>query len=123
MVELKWEERGGEKKTKKNPIYILRKALVNSTPIVTFIPTKRGSRYFNIPAPITERRANYLAASWIINGAKIRSNNLNKGKFLNTFSSKLCDELIEDSNGTGDAAQQKQALYSIVIENRPFMRY
>jgi len=120
------------KKTAKNPIYILRKALVNSTPILTFIPTKRGSRYYNIPAPITERRANYLAASWIINGAAIRKNTIGvlanksvttKIEIRNTFANKLCEELIEDANGIGDAAQQKQALYSIVIENRPFMRY
>jgi small subunit ribosomal protein S7 len=109
-------------KTMKNPLYILKKALSNSIPVVTFVPTKRGSKYYNIPAPITHKKAIYLAISWIILGAHNRSISVSHPNLKYDFSKKLCDELIDDANGIGEAVRKKEALYSIVVENRSQIR-
>lgn len=110
-----------KKKTSKNPIYILRKALANCTPVIECVPQKRGSKIYRIPSPIKESRAHFFAASWIVKGARKKTGKMGRGQ--NNFAHKLCQELIEDANGTGTACSEKKAIYNIAIENRPFMRY
>ena len=56
-------------KTKKNPIFLLRRALTNTLPVITVKATKRGSKWYKIPTPLKESRAIYLSAMWIVKGA------------------------------------------------------
>src|ERR1700761_7965996 len=91
-----------KKKTSKNPLYILRKALHNSIPIVTFLPTRRGSKWYNIPTPIKDSRGIYLGVKWLLVGVNERSGATGK----HNFAYKLCDELIDTANGVGNAVKQ-----------------
>ncbi len=107
------------KKKGKNPFFIFKKAIHNIMPVLYFKLKKRGARIFKLPKPITEAKASFLCLKWIIDGAKNRASH----STYNSFSKKLAAELLDTSNGYGYSVKKKNELYSILIENRPFLRF
>lgn len=101
--------------TKKSPVYLIKKALNNTTPVLYFKPNKRGAKIYKLPAPIKPRRASFLSIKWLVDSAT--------SKLGTNFEVKLFEELLHTSNGFSSSTKKKDELYKILIDNRPFLRF
>ena len=103
------------KKTKKDPIETFKLAIKNVSPIVEVKSRRIGGANYQIPIPTQPSRRFILASRWIIESAKSK-----KGKKM---SEKLAEELIEASQGQGNAIKKKNDIYRMAEANKAFAHF
>ena len=103
------------KKTKKDPIETFKLAIKNVSPIVEVKSRRIGGANYQIPIPTQPSRRFILASRWIIESAKSK-----KGKKM---SEKLAEELIEASQGKGNAIKKKNDIYRMAEANKAFAHF
>lgn len=103
------------KKTKKDPIETFKLAIKNVSPIVEVRSRRIGGANYQIPIPTQPARRFILASRWIIESAKSK-----KGKKM---SEKLAEELIEASQGQGNAIKKKNDIYRMAEANKAFAHF
>ena len=99
-----------------NPITIFHKALDNCKPILQLTPIKRGGSTYQVPIPITENRARFLAMKWIILESREKDRKIH-------FPEKFALELIDAYNNTGKVVKRKQDLHKQCENNRAYAHY
>lgn len=102
-------------KTKKEPLEIFNKAIENVSPFVEVRSRRIGGANYQIPIPTSGPRKFVLASRWIIDSAKSK-----KGK---TMSEKLSQELIEASQGEGNAIKKKEDIHRMAEANKAFAHF
>nr|CAG4648866.1 EOG090X0CZM [Polyphemus pediculus] len=99
-----------------NPINILHKAIENSKPLLLLTPIKRGGTVYQVPIPVSEKHASFLAMRWLIEASKDKERTIH-------FPEKLANELIDASNNTGRVVKRKQDLHRQCEANRAYSHY
>ncbi|KAI4456273.1 ribosomal protein s7 [Holotrichia oblita] len=99
-----------------DPKEIFHKAIGNVRPILQLTPIKRGGVRYQVPVPITERRAQYLSMRWIIDAAKEKERTLH-------FPETLANELVAAATNGGKAVKKKQDLHKQCEANRAYAHY
>jgi small subunit ribosomal protein S7 len=101
-----------KKNSKKEPLEILKKAIINATPIVEIKSKRIGGATYQVPIEVKSERGNSLALRFIIKAARKRS-----GK---NMINKLENEILDAYNNTGNSVKKKEEIHKMAEANKAF---
>jgi small subunit ribosomal protein S7 len=103
------------KKSDKNALEVVSKALDNVKPLVEVKSRRVGGATFQVPIEIKESRREALAMRWIVAAARKRNGR--------SMSEKLCNEFMDAFNTTGAAYKKKEDMHKMAEANRAFAHF
>ncbi|MBI2029327.1 30S ribosomal protein S7 [Candidatus Gottesmanbacteria bacterium] len=101
-----------------NPIETFEKAINNVSPKVEVRSKRVGGAAYQVPSEVRGDRRTSLAIRWIIAATAKKSN-----KEYRHFSQKLAAELIDASNGSGEAVKKKDTTHKMAEANKVFSHF
>ena len=104
-----------KERTNEDPIELFQKAMTNATPLLEVKARRIGGSTYQVPIEVKEDRGFALSSSWLIEAAKKRG-----GK---SFVDKLTNELIDASNGQGQACKKREDTHKMAEANKAFAHY
>jgi small subunit ribosomal protein S7 len=104
-----------KKQTNKDPKHLFENAIKNITPIIEVKGKKKRGVLKQVPVEVTIYRGTMLALRWLIKGASTRS--------IRTTSLKLANEIIDASNGHGNAIRKREDIQTIAKANKSFAHF
>ncbi|KAK9499360.1 hypothetical protein O3M35_002860 [Rhynocoris fuscipes] len=99
-----------------NALNIFHKAIENCKPVLGLTPIKRGGSTYQVPIPISDSKATFLAMNWLIEQGKAEPKDTR-------FYLKLANEMINASNNEGKVVKRKQDLHKQCEANRAYAHY
>ncbi|MBT6068772.1 30S ribosomal protein S7 [Candidatus Peregrinibacteria bacterium] len=99
----------------KNPEKTFEIALANIKPTLEVRPKRIAGAVYQIPLEVTPRRQQMLAFRWILNSAKAK-----KGK---PMAECLAGEMMEASEGIGNAIKKKEESHKMAAANKAFAHF
>ena len=106
-----------QEKTNLDPLQVFEKAIQNITPLVEVKARRIGGSTYQVPLEVSRYRGTTLSLRWLIKAAKDRSGR--------TTSLKLASEIIDASNGIGNAVRKREETHRMAEANKAFahLRY
>lgn len=104
-----------KKKTDKDPLEVMLKALENVKPLVEVKSRRVGGATYQVPVEIRDSRREALAMRWIIDAARARSGH--------GMADTLSAELFDAFNNTGTAFKKKEDTHKMAEANKAFAHY
>jgi small subunit ribosomal protein S7 len=104
-----------KERTNEDPIQIFEKAVKNASPVVEVKASRVGASTYQIPMEVSSFRATNLSLRWLVRYARERSGR--------TIAIKLANELIDSSNGLGNAIRKKEETHRMAEANKAFAHY
>lgn len=98
--------------TKQDPIEILKKAVLNSTPLVEVKSRRVGGATYQVPIEVKTDRGNSLALRFLIKSARNRP-----GKNMII---KLGNEILDANNNIGNSVKKKEEIHKMAEANKAF---
>lgn len=98
--------------TQQDPIEILKKAIVNITPVVELKSRRVGGATYQVPVEVKTERGNSLALRFLIKSARNRP-----GKNMIT---KLSAEILDAYNNIGNSVKKKEEIHKMAEANKAF---
>jgi len=102
-------------KTKQDPRHIFNKAIKKVSPLVEVRGKRVGGANYQVPFQVRGERRYFLACNWIIKAANER-----KGK---SMAEKLAIEILDASNGEGNAVKKREAVHRMAEANKAFAHF
>ena len=102
-------------KTTEDPIQVFEKAVKNVTPMVEVKARRIGGSTYQVPLEVSRYRGTTLSLRWLIKAAKDRSGR--------TTSLKLASEIIDASNGIGNAVRKREETHRMAEANKAFAHF
>ena len=102
-------------KTGKDPVSVFEKALENIKPQLEVKSKRVGGSNYQVPVEVSETRSQTLGLRWLVNYARLRSGH--------TMAQNLADEIIDASNGTGNAVKKREDTHRMAEANKAFAHY
>jgi len=99
-----------------NPRVIFHEAIRNCQPVLQLTPVKRGGANYQVPVPITEKRAKFLAMNWLIEVSQDTPKEIH-------FPDTLARELLDAAKNTGKVVKRKIDLHRQCEANRAYAHY
>nr|YP_010945499.1 ribosomal protein S7 [Porella gracillima]WGG27126.1 ribosomal protein S7 [Porella gracillima] len=103
------------RKTKKNPLFVLRQAIGKVTPNVTVKARRIGGSTYQIPLEIRSTQGKALAIRWLLGASRKRS-----GQDMTV---KLSYELIDAAKDNGIAIRKREETHKMAESNRAFAHF
>mgnify|MGYP001326215998 CR=1 FL=1 len=104
-----------ETKLNKEPLEVFEKALDEVGPLVEVKARRVGGATYQIPLEVRPSRRLALAMRWLVNSARSRQEK--------TITLRLANELIEASEGKGEAMKKKEDTHRMAEANRAFSHF
>jgi small subunit ribosomal protein S7 len=104
-----------EKKTKQNPLDVMKKAISNVQPLVEVRSRRVGGATYQVPMEVRPERRIALAFRWIRTYSRDRKDKSMAGK--------LAAELIAASNGEGSSVKKKEDTHRMAEANKAFAHF
>jgi small subunit ribosomal protein S7 len=104
-----------EGKTKQNPIQVFQQALDNVMPSIEVRSRRVGGATYQVPVEVRIDRRQALGIRWIIIAARERNEK--------TMTERLSAELLDASNGRGNAVKKREDVHRMAEANRAFSHY
>jgi small subunit ribosomal protein S7 len=104
-----------ERKTGGDPIPTLKRAIENVRPALEVKSRRVGGATYQVPMEVRPRRATTLAIRWIVGYSRQRREK--------TMAQRLASELMDASNGIGQAVKRKDDLQKMAESNKAFAHY
>lgn len=104
-----------QERTSEKPLELFQKAMANATPLLEVKARRIGGSTYQVPIEVRPDRGFALSSSWLIASAKKRS-----GK---SFVDKLTNEIIDASNGQGQACKKREDTHKMAEANKAFAHY
>lgn len=104
-----------KKQTKKEPLEVFKDAIEQASPVLEVKPKRIGGATYQVPMEVRGERKLALAFRWIIEGAR--------GKKGKPMADKLAQELIECTNGQGNAIKRKADMHRMAEANKAFAHF
>lgn len=101
-----------KERTKEDPISIFEKAVKNASPLVEVKAMRVGGSTYQVPVEISRFRATNLSLRWIVRFSRERAGR--------SMAIKLASELIDSSNGIGNAIRKKEETHRMAEANKAF---
>jgi small subunit ribosomal protein S7 len=98
-----------------DPMEVYQEAMKNITPNVEIRSRRVGGANYQIPFPVSGRRAEHHALIWLVNAARGRSGA--------PFGQRLAAELVDAYNQTGAAFKKKEDTHRMAEANRAFAHF
>jgi len=102
-------------KEKEKGIELFKKAFEQVIPHVEVRARRVGGSVYQIPVKVRQDRAEALALRWIVSAAGSRNDS--------TMGKRLAKELLEASEGRGNAVKKKTDVHKMAEANRAFSHY
>ena len=104
-----------EAKLKGDPIPAFHEALENVKPAVEVRSRRVGGATYQVPVEVRTSRRQALGIRWIISAARERNEK--------TMTERLSAELLDASNGRGNAVKKREDVHRMAEANRAFSHY
>jgi len=104
-----------EDRAKRDPIEVFEQALKNAGPSVEVKARRVGGSTYQVPIEVDQHRRTALAMRWLLAGATSRS-----GRGMHE---KLAAELMDASQGQGNAVKKKEDTHRMAEANKTFAHY
>tara|TARA_B100001750_G_C15315338_1_gene499395 strand:- start:291 stop:761 length:471 start_codon:yes stop_codon:yes gene_type:complete len=104
-----------ESKSKKQPVEVFEKALEEVGPTVEVKARRVGGATYQVPLEVRPSRRQALAMRWLANSARSRSEK--------TMTLRLAYELMDASEGKGEAIKKKEDTHRMAEANRAFSHF
>ena len=104
-----------EEKTNKEALEVFNSAMENVMPVLELKVRRVGGQNYQVPVEVSDERRNTLGLRWIINYSRSRSEK--------TMVEKLASEIIDASNGTGQAVKKRDDTHKMAEANKAFAHY
>ena len=104
-----------KEKTNEDPVTVFEKALENIKPQLEVKSKRVGGSNYQVPVEVSETRSQTLGLRWLVNYARLRSGH--------TMAQNLADEIIDASNGTGNAVKKREDTHRMAEANKAFAHY
>ena len=102
-------------KTGEDPVSVFEKALENIKPQLEVKSKRVGGSNYQVPVEVSETRSQTLGLRWLVNYARLRNGH--------TMAINLADEIIDASNGTGNAVKKREDTHRMAEANKAFAHY
>jgi len=102
-------------KTGQDPVSVFEKALENIKPQLEVKSKRVGGSNYQVPVEVSETRSQTLGLRWLVNYARLRGGH--------TMADNLADEIIDASNGTGNAVKKREDTHRMAEANKAFAHY
>jgi len=102
-------------KTKEDPVTVFEKALENIKPQLEVKSKRVGGSNYQVPVEVSATRSQTLGLRWLVNYARLRNGH--------TMAQNLADEIIDASNGTGNAVKKREDTHRMAEANKAFAHY
>jgi|TARA_B110000971_G_scaffold198516_1_gene215180 small subunit ribosomal protein S7 len=102
-------------KTNADPIQIFETAIKNTTPLVEVKARRIGGSTYQVPLEVSRYRGTTLGLRWLIKASITRSGR--------TTSLKLASEIIDASNGIGNAVRKREETHKMAEANKAFAHF
>ena len=100
---------------KTDPVELFKKALDSIGPMVEVKSRRVGGATYQVPLEVKAGRKMALAMRWLVTSAKKRSEK--------KMSTKLANELMEASEGKGEAVKKRQDTHKMAEANKAFSHF
>ena len=104
-----------KEKTKEDPVTVFEKALENIKPQLEVKSKRVGGSNYQVPVEVSSTRSQTLGLRWLVNYARLRNGH--------TMADNLADEIIDASNGTGNAVKKREDTHRMAEANKAFAHY
>lgn len=104
-----------KEKTGEDPVVVFEKALENIKPQLEVKSKRVGGSNYQVPVEVSETRSQTLGLRWLVNYARLRNGH--------TMADNLADEIIDASNGTGNAVKKREDTHRMAEANKAFAHY
>nr|YP_001687201.1 ribosomal protein S7 [Aneura mirabilis]B0YPL5.1 RecName: Full=Small ribosomal subunit protein uS7c; AltName: Full=30S ribosomal protein S7, plastid [Aneura mirabilis]ABS54462.1 ribosomal protein S7 [Aneura mirabilis] len=101
--------------TGKNPLLILRQAMIKVTPDVVVKAKRIGGSTYQVPLEVGSMQGKALAIRWLLTASRKRSGR--------NMASKLGYELIDAAKDNGTAVRRKEETHKMAEANRAFAHF
>ena len=102
-------------KAKRDPLEVFEEALDQVGPHVEVKSRRVGGATYQVPLEVKSGRKMALAMRWLVTSAKKRSEK--------RMSTKLANELLEASDGKGEAVKKRQHTHKMAEANKAFSHF
>jgi len=102
-------------KTKQDPRHIFNKAIKKVSPLVEVRGKRVGGANYQVPFQVRGERRYFLACNWIIKAAQERRGH--------SSAEKMAAEILDASNGEGNAAKKREAVHKMAEANKAFAHF
>ena len=99
-----------------DPLRVFLTALENSKPRLKLVPIIRGGITYQVPRPVTDERATFMAMRWLKEAGREKDRKTR-------FSDRLAGELLAAANNEGRVVRLKQELHRQCEANRAYAHY
>ncbi|MDH3730933.1 MAG: 30S ribosomal protein S7 [Acidimicrobiia bacterium] len=104
-----------EKRTKSDPLAVLKKGVDNIRPSVEVRSRRVGGSSYQVPVDVRPRRSTTLALRWLVQFARKRPEK--------TMTERLANEILDASNGVGAAMKRREDIHKMAESNKAFAHY
>ena len=104
-----------ETKTKQGPLPVFEQALENVMPTIEVRSRRVGGATYQVPVEVRSVRRQALGIRWIITAARDRNEK--------TMTERLSAELLDASNGRGNAVKKREDVHRMAEAHRAFSHY
>ena len=104
-----------EARAKREPVELFHDALDNVSPAVEVRSRRVGGATYQVPVEVRPERRQALAIRWLVGAARARNEN--------TMRERLAGELLDASNGRGNAVKKREDTHRMAEANRAFSHY
>ena len=104
-----------EQRAKKNPVEVFHEAIDAVKPAVEVRSRRVGGATYQVPVEVRPERRQALAIRWMAAAAAARNEN--------TMRERLAGELMDASNGRGNAVKKREDTHKMADANRAFSHY
>lgn len=104
-----------ELKTNQNALFLLEKAIRNTSPRVQLKAKRVGGATYQVPTLLNKFRSTTFAVRWIVQVSKNRSG---RGMAM-----KLANELVDAAKGLGNAMKKKEETHKMAEANKAFTQF
>nr|YP_010892602.1 ribosomal protein S7 [Pleurozia subinflata]YP_010931927.1 ribosomal protein S7 [Pleurozia acinosa]URH13419.1 ribosomal protein S7 [Pleurozia subinflata]WKR34949.1 ribosomal protein S7 [Pleurozia acinosa]WKR35121.1 ribosomal protein S7 [Pleurozia subinflata] len=104
-----------KRRTKKNPLFVLRQAISKVTPDVTVKARRIGGSTYQVPLEIGSTQGKALAIRWLLGASRKRSGQ--------NMALKLSYELIDAAKENGIAVRKREETHKMAEANRAFAHF
>ncbi|MEL6829476.1 MAG: 30S ribosomal protein S7 [Pseudomonadota bacterium] len=104
-----------EQRAKKDPVEVFHEALETISPAVEVRSRRVGGATYQVPVEVRPERRQALAIRWLASAASSRNEN--------TMRERLAGELMDASQGRGNAVKKREDTHKMAEANRAFSHY
>jgi small subunit ribosomal protein S7 len=104
-----------QKRSGQDPIRVFHEALTNVRPAVEVRSRRVGGATYQVPVEVRSVRRQALGIRWLISAARERNEK--------TMTERLSAELLDASNGRGNAVKKREDVHRMAEANRAFSHY